>query len=121
MNRRMILFALMIAAAMTGSGCFLAPELAIEFDWYSDTPLPAPSVTINYWIRNVSGTDLDNCKLEFEITTDEPDTYKVWTWGHSIAVWDDTGWEDLTWTAPNGYFVTDVQLIGAGMDDPGDE
>jgi hypothetical protein len=119
MKRSLLLLAGLAAVVLSIAACNFAPELALEFEILGVSGLNTQDVAIEYRIYNVSSKDLDNCKLEFEITTDEPygNDYKVWTWGHSIASWSSsTG--TLNWSAPDEYIVTGVDLIGAGMDEP---
>jgi hypothetical protein len=119
---KIALFIVLMLGCLLLTTCELfPPELALEFhlDWWGFIDGP-DELTVDYSMENIGGEDLQNCKLYFEFDTDNGFYYR-WTPGVDLDTMDGLYSDSYTYTLPGVDQVNEVNLIGAGWDNPPDD
>jgi hypothetical protein len=119
---KIALLAVLLFGCLLLTTCDLfPPELAMEF--YLDSYAwdgGNDELTINYSMENIGSENLQNCKLYFEIDTNIGFYYR-WTPGIDLDTSDGLVGDSYIYSLPGVGVINEVNLIGAGWDNPPDE
>ena len=122
--KRKILFILVIVVIAVFISCNdmgTPPDLVLSFT-INTTDNGDDTYDVNYTLSNDGEDDLENCKIQFGLDTDDPDSdyndYKYWTAGVDLAVGES---DTTTANIPIGSDTIDgVIVLAAGFDNPPD-
>jgi len=102
----------------------LPPQCALKFS--QEPPFPPDNwdviqheLTIHYTMENIGSIDLQNCKLYFEIDTDQGYIYR-WTPGVDLSTTDPKYSDSYVYTLSAVTDVNEVSIIADGWDNPPD-
>ena len=115
-----IVLAFVISSCDTDMGTPPALVLTFSLDGYEDIGL---FVQVDYTLTNDGDEDLENCKIQIGIDTDDPDEiedYTYWTDGVDLDEGETYSVDDVNIAFSILDDVEDVFVLAAGFDNPPD-